>query len=76
MSGSFDLERFAKAQSPVFARALAELEAGRKESAGDKGNEPSPEKQKSDRSRHLAAKKAMPLYIGLATGFCGSFTSF
>lgn len=25
---------------------------------------------------HLATKKTMPLYIGLATGFCGSFTSF
>ncbi|KAI1869654.1 uncharacterized protein JN550_005635 [Neoarthrinium moseri] len=25
---------------------------------------------------HLAAKKTIPLYIGLATGFCGSFTSF
>jgi fluoride ion exporter CrcB/FEX len=25
---------------------------------------------------HLAIKKTIPLYIGLATGFCGSFTSF
>ncbi|KAF4454700.1 hypothetical protein F53441_2778 [Fusarium austroafricanum] len=25
---------------------------------------------------HLAAKKTIPLYIGLATGFCGSFTTF
>lgn len=25
---------------------------------------------------HTAAKKTIPLYIGLATGFCGSFTSF
>lgn len=25
---------------------------------------------------HNAAKKVTPLYIGLATGFCGSFTSF
>lgn len=25
---------------------------------------------------HLAVKKAIPLYVGLATGFCGSFTSF
>ncbi|PNY27518.1 Membrane protein [Tolypocladium capitatum] len=25
---------------------------------------------------HVATKKTMPLYIGLATGFCGSFTSF
>lgn len=26
--------------------------------------------------RHAAIKKTLPLYIGLATGFCGSFTSF
>lgn len=25
---------------------------------------------------HMAIKKTIPLYIGLATGFCGSFTSF
>ncbi|CAJ0550645.1 Ff.00g105750.m01.CDS01 [Fusarium sp. VM40] len=25
---------------------------------------------------HLATKKTIPLYIGLATGFCGSFTTF
>jgi CrcB protein len=25
---------------------------------------------------HTATKKTIPLYIGLATGFCGSFTSF
>ncbi|KAH6658137.1 CrcB-like protein-domain-containing protein [Truncatella angustata] len=25
---------------------------------------------------HLATKKTIPMYIGLATGFCGSFTSF
>lgn len=28
------------------------------------------------RKEHLATKKTIPLYIGLATGFCGSFTSF
>ncbi|KAL5332359.1 CrcB-like protein-domain-containing protein [Aspergillus crustosus] len=27
-------------------------------------------------ARHKAAKKTIPLYIGLTTGFCGSFTSF
>ncbi|KAF7524659.1 hypothetical protein G7054_g11370 [Neopestalotiopsis clavispora] len=25
---------------------------------------------------HLATKKTIPMYVGLATGFCGSFTSF
>ncbi|VUC34188.1 unnamed protein product [Clonostachys rosea] len=28
------------------------------------------------KKKHLALKKTIPLYIGLATGFCGSFTSF
>jgi fluoride exporter len=27
-------------------------------------------------SNHVKVKKTIPLYIGLATGFCGSFTSF
>lgn len=28
------------------------------------------------KSKHAKVKKTIPLYIGLATGFCGSFTSF
>lgn len=28
------------------------------------------------RKEHAAVKKTIPLYIGLSTGFCGSFTSF
>ncbi|KAL4871061.1 hypothetical protein BDV12DRAFT_194702 [Aspergillus spectabilis] len=30
----------------------------------------------SESTRHKATKKTIPLYIGLTTGFCGSFTSF
>ncbi|KAF2706031.1 hypothetical protein K504DRAFT_386887 [Pleomassaria siparia CBS 279.74] len=30
----------------------------------------------SKRERHRKVKSTIPLYIGLATGFCGSFTSF
>ncbi len=30
----------------------------------------------SEKKQHAALKKTIPLYIGLATGFCGSFTSF
>ena len=30
----------------------------------------------SEKNQHAALKKTIPLYIGLATGFCGSFTSF
>ncbi|KAH7109599.1 CrcB-like protein-domain-containing protein [Dendryphion nanum] len=32
--------------------------------------------RKAHAAEHLAAKKLMPLYIGLTVGFCGSFTSF
>jgi hypothetical protein len=28
------------------------------------------------KTAHVAIKKTIPLYIGLATGFCGLFTSF
>ncbi|KAF4119712.1 CrcB-like protein [Geosmithia morbida] len=30
----------------------------------------------AEKKAHMALKKTIPLYIGLATGFCGSFTSF
>ena len=40
----------------------------------EKGN--SLHRSPSADKRHAAVKKTMPLYIGLATGFCGSFTSF
>ena len=30
----------------------------------------------SAKQRHASVKKTLPLYIGLAIGFCGSFTSF
>jgi CrcB protein len=35
-------------------------------------DEPSPQ----EKARHGKVKKTIPMYIGLATGFCGSFTSF
>ncbi|KAI9755092.1 MAG: hypothetical protein M4579_004431 [Chaenotheca gracillima] len=45
-----------------------------------RGGQPPLEKQATSspefRKAHAAAKKTIPLYIGLATGFCGSFTTF
>ncbi len=38
-------------------------------------SEPQPDHQVV-KARHTKVKKTIPLYIGLATGFCGSFTSF
>lgn len=40
-----------------------------------KDDEP-PEEQSKVHARHLKFKKTVPLYVGLTTGFCGSFTSF
>ena len=34
------------------------------------------ESRAAAKKQHGAVKKTIPLYIGLATGFCGSFTSF
>ncbi|KFY22083.1 hypothetical protein V493_06852 [Pseudogymnoascus sp. VKM F-4281 (FW-2241)] len=47
---------------------------------GDRGveaNDSNPEALRIASGKvHLAFKKTIPLYIGLTTGFCGSFTSF
>lgn len=41
------------------------------------GNGDKPTRSDSElRAHHVKVKKTIPLYIGLATGFCGSFTSF
>ncbi|OBT83252.1 hypothetical protein VE02_07588 [Pseudogymnoascus sp. 03VT05] len=52
-------------------------EIGRGGSGGAVANEPDPEALRiAARKVHLTFKKTIPLYIGLTTGFCGSFTSF
>lgn len=43
---------------------------------GSSGSEPLTLSPEAAKKAHTAAKKTIPLYIGLATGFCGSFTSF
>lgn len=43
------------------------------------GHSPHPSNQSTDSAwikKHKTVKKSIPLYIGLTTGFCGSFTSF
>lgn len=37
---------------------------------------PEPYDVPAEKKRHGKVKKTIPMYIGLATGFCGSFTSF
>lgn len=47
------------------------------ESGGSSGDDRKPAVDlAAAKKAHLATKKTIPLYIGLATGFCGSFTSF
>lgn len=46
------------------------------ESGGMSKKEQSEADKAAANKKHSAAKKTIPLYIGLATGFCGSFTSF
>jgi len=41
----------------------------------ENGSDPDIDLQAAKKA-HAATKKTIPLYIGLATGFCGSFTSF
>lgn len=36
----------------------------------------SEDERQNEKARHGKVKKTIPMYIGLATGFCGSFTSF
>jgi fluoride exporter len=51
------------------------LEAGSSQSGIRDPVDPEVERAKA-RKAHAALKKTIPLYIGLTTGFCGSFTSF
>jgi CrcB protein len=46
------------------------------ENNGSKSKEQSEAEKTAAKKRHSALKKSIPLYIGLATGFCGSLTSF
>lgn len=49
----------------------------REDNAVSTGIDPSIEARLAAEGKaHLAVKKTIPLYIGLVTGFCGSFTSF
>ena len=55
-------------------RKLFQEEWGNKKETPEKNGDP--QKTSSANKNHSAVKKTIPLYIGLAVGFCGSFTSF
>lgn len=61
--------------NPVYDRKLQQA----KKRAEDEENGSESEKSihlQAAKKAHAATKKTIPLYIGLATGFCGCFTSF
>ncbi|CAI7643779.1 unnamed protein product [Penicillium viridicatum] len=47
-----------------------------KKPAKEPGTDEVEDDPETKNKKHLAAKKTIPLYIGLTTGFCGCFTSF
>lgn len=49
---------------------------GKDEESGGTGSDGRSVDLVAAKKAHVATKKTIPLYIGLATGFCGSFTSF
>lgn len=56
-------------------KAKQDEESGGGSGSGSSGRQPAVDLAAAKKA-HLATKKTIPLYIGLATGFCGSFTSF
>ncbi|KAI8626137.1 CrcB-like protein-domain-containing protein [Xylariaceae sp. FL1651] len=60
--------------TPTYDQHLTKAEMGR--DSGSPRSQSASEDLATAKRAHLATKKTIPLYIGLATGFCGSFTSF
>ncbi|KAK3322205.1 CrcB-like protein-domain-containing protein [Apodospora peruviana] len=69
-------------KQPTFVRPAADDEETASSSYNDRHQTPAPNAaavhlmSTAEKKAHSAIKKTIPLYIGLATGFCGSFTSF
>ncbi|KAI1172967.1 CrcB-like protein-domain-containing protein [Nemania sp. FL0916] len=68
------LFRYESGSTPGYARQLAKMRMD--EDAASPDSQRIAQDLAAAKKTHLAAKKTIPLYIGLATGFCGSFTSF
>ncbi|KAI0476629.1 CrcB-like protein-domain-containing protein [Xylaria cf. heliscus] len=68
------LFRFERGSADSYIQQLARLK--KDEEAGSPDSQRIAQDLAAAKKAHLAVKKTIPLYIGLATGFCGSFTSF
>ena len=64
--------------TPTYENQLrkAKQKARDEENGSGSGSGPDTPDLAAAKKAHAATKKTIPLYIGLATGFCGSFTSF
>ncbi|KAF9776248.1 hypothetical protein IL306_005614 [Fusarium sp. DS 682] len=63
--------------TPTYDEAIKRAEQKRKDEENGSGSSQQLQVDLDAAKRaHLATKKTIPLYIGLATGFCGSFTTF
>lgn len=60
--------------SPNYEQQLHQAKRDEESGSGDSGR-PTVDLAMAKKT-YMATKKTIPLYIGLATGFCGSFTSF
>ncbi|TVY54960.1 Fluoride export protein 1 [Lachnellula cervina] len=61
--------------TPNYHRQIQKAKKQAQDEEVGSGSESATELQAAKKA-HNATKKTIPLYIGLATGFCGSFTSF
>ncbi|KAH7308115.1 CrcB-like protein-domain-containing protein [Stachybotrys elegans] len=70
---------FLTEERKLFRHSVAEI-GGKPQRGRDEENAAQVDSAQVDtaalKKAHLATKKTIPLYIGLATGFCGCFTSF
>ncbi|KAH6893433.1 CrcB-like protein-domain-containing protein [Thelonectria olida] len=62
--------------TPTYHQAIERAKQKARDEEDGSGSSYVPVDLKAAKKAHLATKKTIPLYIGLATGFCGSFTTF
>lgn len=68
------LFRYESGSTATSTKPVAKIK--RDEEAGSPDSQRMVEDLAAAKKAHMAVKKTFPLYIGLATGFCGSLTSF
>lgn len=67
---------FLTEDSKIFRQEWGNMSPHRREEYKGNGYTADESALRAAKKAHLSVKKTIPLYIGLATGFCGSMTSF